>query len=164
AMLLVLAVPLGVMIWKNESERSAASNPAPSEKSIAVLPFENLSRDPDNAFFADGVQDEILTNLAKIADLRVISRTSVMQCTRAKRTGREKGIIAAKAADNVEAYDAYLRGLAYIRDASDDLAAQKYLREAVRLDPKFALGWALLSWFDAAAYRATNLPQTAALR
>src|SRR5206468_3449390 len=49
------------------------------DKSIAVLPFENLSRDPDNAFFADGVQDEILTNLAKIADLNVISRTSVMQ-------------------------------------------------------------------------------------
>ena len=49
------------------------------EKSIAVLPFENLSRDPDNAFFTDGVQDEILTDLAKIADLKVISRTSVMQ-------------------------------------------------------------------------------------
>ena len=47
-------------------------------KSIAVLPFENLSRDPDNAFFADGVQDEILTDLARIADLKVISRTSVM--------------------------------------------------------------------------------------
>jgi len=49
------------------------------EKSIAVLPFDNLSRDPDNAFFTDGVQDEILTDLAKIADLKVISRTSVMQ-------------------------------------------------------------------------------------
>jgi TolB-like protein/Tfp pilus assembly protein PilF len=48
-------------------------------KSIAVLPFENLSRDPDNAFFTDGVQDEILSDLAKVADLRVISRTSVMQ-------------------------------------------------------------------------------------
>jgi TolB-like protein/class 3 adenylate cyclase/Flp pilus assembly protein TadD len=48
-----------------------------SEKSIAVLPFENLSRDPDNAFFADGVQDEILSDLAKVADLKVISRTSV---------------------------------------------------------------------------------------
>jgi TolB-like protein len=47
-------------------------------KSIAVLPFENLSRDPDNAFFTDGVQDEILANLAKVADLKVISRTSVM--------------------------------------------------------------------------------------
>ncbi len=52
------------------------SSPA---KSIAVLPFENLSRDPDNAYFADGVQDEILTNLARIADLKVIGRTSVMQ-------------------------------------------------------------------------------------
>jgi TolB-like protein/Tfp pilus assembly protein PilF len=49
------------------------------EKSIAVLPFENLSKNEENAFFADGVQDEILTDLAKIADLKVISRTSVMQ-------------------------------------------------------------------------------------
>ena len=48
-------------------------------KSIAVLPFENLSRDPDNAYFADGVQDEIRANLARIADLKVIGRTSVMQ-------------------------------------------------------------------------------------
>jgi len=45
-------------------------------KSIAVLPFDNLSRDPDNAYFADGIQDEILTRLSKIADLKVISRTS----------------------------------------------------------------------------------------
>jgi serine/threonine-protein kinase len=78
AMLLVLAVPLGVMIWKNESERSAASNPVPPEKSIAVLPFSNLSKEQENAFFADGVQDEILSDLAKVADLKVISRTSVM--------------------------------------------------------------------------------------
>jgi serine/threonine-protein kinase len=49
------------------------------EKSIAVLPFENLSTNEENSFFADGVQDEILTNLAKVADLKVISRTSVMQ-------------------------------------------------------------------------------------
>src|SRR5215469_13640958 len=51
---------------------------APNEltaKSIAVLPFDNLSRDPDNAFFAEGVQDEILTRLAKVADLKVIART-----------------------------------------------------------------------------------------
>jgi serine/threonine protein kinase/tetratricopeptide (TPR) repeat protein len=79
AMLLVLAVPLGVMIWKNESERSAASNAAPPEKSIAVLPFSNLSKEQENAFFAGGVQDEILTNLAKVADMKVISRTSVMK-------------------------------------------------------------------------------------
>src|SRR4029077_6435731 len=57
---------------------NAALNPA-SEKSIAVLPFENLSADPNNVYFADGVQDEILTRLASLADLKVISRTSVMQ-------------------------------------------------------------------------------------
>jgi len=50
-----------------------------SQKSIAVLPFQNLSTDPENAFFTDGVQDEILSNLAKVADLKVISRTSAMQ-------------------------------------------------------------------------------------
>src|SRR5436853_1979894 len=53
--------------------------PEINEKSIAVLPFENLSEEAANAFFADGMQDEILTNLARIADLKVISRTSVMQ-------------------------------------------------------------------------------------
>src|SRR6184192_1323735 len=78
AMLLALAVPLGVVIWKTESERSTLSNPAPPEKSIAVLPFSNLSKEQENAFFADGVQDEILSDLAKVADLKVISRTSVM--------------------------------------------------------------------------------------
>jgi len=59
--------------------RHADTKPAIPEKSIAVLPFENLSADPENAFFADGMQDEILTNLAKIADLKVTSRSSVMQ-------------------------------------------------------------------------------------
>src|SRR5205085_5810337 len=49
------------------------------QKSIAVLPFDNLSRDPDNAYFAEGVQDEILTRLAKVADLKVISRTSTQR-------------------------------------------------------------------------------------
>jgi serine/threonine-protein kinase len=52
---------------------------SPSSKSIAVLPFQNLSREEENAFFANGVQDEILADLAKVADLKVISRTSVMQ-------------------------------------------------------------------------------------
>ena len=51
--------------------------PAIPEKSIAVLPFENLSDQKQNAYFADGVQDEILTDLAKVGDLKVISRTSV---------------------------------------------------------------------------------------
>src|SRR6059058_4831581 len=58
--------------------RSVGSSLSVSEKSIAVLPFENLSAEKENAFFADGVQNEILTNLAKIADLKVISRASVM--------------------------------------------------------------------------------------
>jgi len=57
---------------------TVTSSPAP-EKSVAVLPFENLSRDPDNAFFADGIQDDILTSLARIKDLKVISRSSVMR-------------------------------------------------------------------------------------
>src|SRR5438874_12690171 len=48
-------------------------------KSIAVLPFENLSHDPDNAYFAEGIQDEILTRLAKVADLKVISHTSTQR-------------------------------------------------------------------------------------
>ncbi len=59
------------------------SNVVIPEKSIAVLPFQNLSDDKQNAYFADGVQDEILTNLAKVADLKVISRTSVMQYRKA---------------------------------------------------------------------------------
>jgi serine/threonine protein kinase len=58
--------------------KDSASNP-PMDKSIAVLPFENLSPDPNNVYFADGVQDEILTRLARLADLKVISRTSVRQ-------------------------------------------------------------------------------------
>ena len=63
-----------------------------SQKSIAVLPFENLSEEKANAFFTEGVQDEILTNLSRIADLKVIARTSVMQYkTGAPRNLREIG-------------------------------------------------------------------------
>ena len=73
------------------SGSEAPPTPIP-EKSIAVLPFENLSDKKENAYFADGVQDEILTNLAKIADLKVISRTSVMQYkTDTARNTREIG-------------------------------------------------------------------------
>src|SRR5207248_2136280 len=64
---------------ETDGHRSAAASLPIPEKSVAVLPFENLSDDKQNAFFADGVQDEILTDLAKIADLKVISRTSAMQ-------------------------------------------------------------------------------------
>jgi TolB-like protein len=65
--------------WKTRPELAVPRGSTAPEKSIAVLPFENLSDDKQNAYFADGVQDEILTNLARVADLKVISRTSVMQ-------------------------------------------------------------------------------------
>jgi TolB-like protein/Tfp pilus assembly protein PilF len=223
----------------------SASAPMPAavvipEKSIAVLPFENLSSDKENAYFADGIQDEILTRLAKIADLKVISRTStqhyksapenlpeiarllgvahilegsvqksgdavrvnvqlikaandshlwadtfdrkmtdifsvesevakaIAEQLRAKLTGQEEQIIAAKPTDNPEAYDAYLRGLAYaLKTAAtpaNSLGAQKYLKEAVRLDPKFALAWALLSNTESRGYITLNLQPTIALR
>src|SRR4029453_16814252 len=223
----------------------SASAPTPAavvipEKSIAVLPFENLSEDKANAYFADGIQDEILTRLAKIADLKVISRTSTQHYKsapdnlreiakqlevahilegsvqksgeavrvnvqlikaandshlwadtfdrkltdifsvesevakaiavqlRVTLTGREEQVIAAKPTDNPEAYDAYLRGLAYslktANTAATSLGAQKYFKEAVRLDPKFALAWALLSYTDARGYRTLNLQPTIALR
>ncbi|PYJ47643.1 MAG: hypothetical protein DME85_04175, partial [Verrucomicrobia bacterium] len=210
------------------------------EKSIAVLPFENRSEDKANAYFADGIQDEILTRLAKIADLKVISRTStqhyksapenlpeigrllgvahilegsvqksgdavrvnvqlikaandshlwadtfdrkltdifsvesevakaIADQLRAKLTGQEVQVIAAKPTDNVEAYDAYLRGLAYTlkptTNQANTLGAQKYLKEAVRLDPKFALAWALLSYTDAVGYLTLVLQPTVTLR
>jgi TolB-like protein/Flp pilus assembly protein TadD len=70
--------------------RNSPTPIAPAEKSIAVLPFENLSNNDEDAFFADGLQDDLLTKLAQIADLKVISRTSVMQY-RGKRNMREIG-------------------------------------------------------------------------
>ena len=71
--LVALAVGIGVIVWKTELFRLAP------EKSIAVLPFENPSGDPNDANFADGIQEEILTRLAKIRDLKVISRTSTQR-------------------------------------------------------------------------------------
>src|SRR5438128_553100 len=92
ALIVVVAIAAAATLFmvrlkRQEISSAAASNIAPlpstliplSEKSIAVLPFENLSDDKEHAFFADGVQDDILIKLAKIADLKVISRTSVMQ-------------------------------------------------------------------------------------
>jgi serine/threonine protein kinase len=73
ASLVALAVALGWNVWNSE----LISRPA--TKGIAVLPFENLSRDPNNVYFADGIQEEILTRLASIADLKVISRTSTLR-------------------------------------------------------------------------------------
>jgi TolB-like protein/DNA-binding winged helix-turn-helix (wHTH) protein/Tfp pilus assembly protein PilF len=85
----ILIVALGILFFARSRSMSANRQTRPGtalsaaaqnpEKSIAVLPFENRSRDPDNAFFTEGVQDEILTDLARIADLKVISRASVMQ-------------------------------------------------------------------------------------
>ena len=71
--LIALAAAAGWIVWKSELIRQ------PPTGGVAVLPFENLSGDPDNAYFADGIQDEILTRLASIADLKVISRTSTQR-------------------------------------------------------------------------------------
>jgi len=67
------------LVFHSVRTQNSASNPAAPGKSIAVLPFENLSPDPDNAYLAEGVQDQILTDMTRIADLKVIGRTSVMQ-------------------------------------------------------------------------------------
>src|SRR5947209_8678629 len=237
--LLAVIALIGFLLVRYRGLLTTAELPVP-EKSIAVLPFDNRSRDPDNAYFADGIQDEILTRLSKIADLKVISRTStqhyksapenlheigrqlgvahilqgsvqksgntvrvnvqlieaandshlwadtldrkltdilsvesevakaIADQLRAKLTGEEEREIAAKPTDNPEAYDAYLRGLAYTlktqNTPANALGAQKYLREAVRLDPKFALSWALLSYVDSVGYTSLSLQPTVALR
>src|SRR5256714_432251 len=88
-------VPFARRSWSNASS-SEVSGAIP-EKSIAVLPFSNLSGEQENAFFTDGIQDEILTNLAKVAELKVISRTSVMaykagQARNVREIGRRLGV------------------------------------------------------------------------
>jgi len=135
AMLLVLVVPLGVMIWKTGSERSPLSNVAPPEKSIAVLPFSNLSKEQENAFFADGVQDEIVTDLAKVADLKVISRTSVMpyksgMARNVRQIGQQLGV-AHVVEGSVQRTDNRVRVNAQLVDARTDrhLWAQTYDRD-----------------------------------
>jgi TolB-like protein len=102
--LLILAVILaigGVLLWRfseTPSKPAATSETAGAipAKSVAVLPFENLSAEKDNAYFADGIQDEILTGLAKIGDLKVISRTSTQGYGSRPRNlaeiGRELGV------------------------------------------------------------------------
>jgi len=79
AVVLLAAAAMLAFLFVRYAPRFTKTTPAVSEKSIAVLPFENLSEDKQNAYFASGVQDEILDNLAKVADLKVISRTSVME-------------------------------------------------------------------------------------
>jgi TolB-like protein len=73
------AFSIGLFFIGRYTGRNTGSTSELPAKSIAVLPFDNLSRDPDNAFFAEGVQDEILTRLAKVADLKVIARTSTQR-------------------------------------------------------------------------------------
>jgi TolB-like protein/class 3 adenylate cyclase/Tfp pilus assembly protein PilF len=120
------------------------------EKSIAVLPFQNLSDDKQNAFFADGVQDEVLTNLAKVADLKVISRTSVAQykdaATRNLRDiGQALGVahvlegsvqrVANKVRVNAQLIDsrndAHLWAQTYTRDLADVFGIQSEIAEAI---------------------------------
>src|SRR5438094_4303001 len=120
------------------------------EESIAVLPFENLSDDKQNAFFADGVQDEILTNLAKVADLKVISRTSVNQykaeaARNLRDIGQALGVahvlegsvqrIANKVRVNAQLVDArndaHLWAQTYTRDLADVFAIQSEIAEGI---------------------------------
>src|SRR5437867_7183092 len=182
ALLALAAIVGGIAIFSRDRAQSTLAAP---EKSIAVLPFENRSEDKANDYLAEGIQDEILTRLSKIADLKVISRTStqhyksapenlpetarqlgvahilegsvrkngdtvrvnvqlikaandshvwadtydrkltnifsvetevakaIADQLRAHLSGREEQVIAARPTDNPEAYDAYLRGLAY---------------------------------------------------
>src|SRR5881398_113780 len=136
-------------IAPNESRMPEPAAVIP-EKSIAVLPFENLSSDKENAYFTDGVQDEILTDLAKIADLKVISRTSVMQYkTGAPRNLREIGqqlgvahVVEGsvqRAANKVRVNaqlidartDAHLWAQTYDRDLADVFAIQSEIAKAI---------------------------------
>src|SRR6266850_2898989 len=203
ATLVLGAVAFGTWLYQR------ALSSAEIERSIAVLPFENRSEDKANAYFAEAIQDEILTRLSRIADLKVISRTStqhyksasapenlaeigkqlgvayilegsvqrsgdgvrvnvqlikvandshlwadtfdrkltdifsvesevakaIAEKLRARLTGQEEQVIAAKPTDNPQAYDAYLRGLAYYRrtgfSPANTLSAQSYLKETV---------------------------------
>ena len=238
-----IIVALATIVAVREFHSTKATPSAIPEKSIAVLPLENLSSDPDNAYFADGIQEEILTRLAGIADLKVISRTStqryqskprnlpqiakqlgvanilegsvqkaadqvrvsvqlinaqtdshlwaetfdrklidifeveseiatrIAESLQAKLTGREKQALAVKPTNNLEAYDAYLRGLAFVArwyssGYSLDLLvkATGFYERAVRLDPKFANAWARLSRADAQIYVWGGLDATPARR
>jgi TolB-like protein/class 3 adenylate cyclase len=148
----------GLVGSSKASERSATAIP---EKSIAVLPFENLSANQENAFFADGVQDEILTHLVKIADLKVISRTSVVQyrsnaARNLREIGQQLGVAhllegsVQRAANRVRVNaqlidarsDAHLWAQTYDRDLSDVFAIQSEIAKAIadqlqaKLSPK----------------------------
>jgi TolB-like protein/Tfp pilus assembly protein PilF len=86
ASLVALAAASGWIVWESELIRQPVTTSPPPEKSVAVLPFENFSDNKENSYFAAGIQDDVLTSLAQIHDLKVISRTSVMDYQ--KRGGR----------------------------------------------------------------------------
>jgi TolB-like protein/cytochrome c-type biogenesis protein CcmH/NrfG len=222
------AISIGLFFLGRYTAPIQRGAPGAAEKSIAILPFENLSEEKGNAYFAEGVQDEILTRLAKIADLKVISRTStqrfksspdnlrdiakqlgvanilegsvqkaadqvrvnvqlvnaltdahlwaetydrkltdifgveseiakaIAESLQAKLTGGEQRALAVKPTNNSEAYDAYLRGLAFEARASttpEELQkAVRFYERSVQLDPAFALAWARLSRANAETY------------
>jgi TolB-like protein/tetratricopeptide (TPR) repeat protein len=146
--LIVLAAIIGGTFFF--SHRPTTSALRVLDKSIAVLPFENLSSDKENAFFTDGVQDEILTDLAKIADLKVISRTSVMQyksglARNLRKIGEELGVAhvvegsvqraANKVRVNAQLIDArtdrHLWAQTYDRDLADVFAIQSEIAEQI---------------------------------
>jgi len=147
ALLLVAGIIAAFVIVSKRSARSTSTIP---EKSIAVLPFENRSEDKTNAFFADGVQDEILTDLAKIADLKVISRTSVMQYRNAaarnlREIGQQLGVAhvlegsVQRAANKIRINaqlidarnDAHLWAHTYDRDLADVFAIQSEIAQMI---------------------------------
>jgi serine/threonine protein kinase/Flp pilus assembly protein TadD len=218
-LLILLTAAVGWIVWKSEFIHHPVTN------GVAVLPFENLSADPDNAYFAVGIQDQILTRLVSIAGLKVISRTStqgyqskptnlreiarqlgvahilegsvqkaadqvrvnvqlinaqsdshlwadtydrkltdifgveseiakrIAEALQAKLTGREEQALAVKPTNNSEAYDAYLRGLAFeARTSTGVEKAIGFFESAVQLDPAFAVAWARLSRANAQVY------------
>ena len=135
---------------KTPASSTAFSSAAIPEKSIAVLPFENLSEEKQNEYFADGVQDEILTDLAKIADLKVISRTSLMQyksgvARNLRQIGKELGVAhllegsVQRAANKIRVNaqlidarnDAHLWAQTYDRDLADVFAIQSEIATAI---------------------------------
>src|SRR5437016_2325435 len=137
------------LFWQRQQPKSSALASAISEKSIAVMPFQNLSEDKANAYFADGIQDEILTRLSKIADLKVISRTSTKHYKSAPENlpeiGQELGVAhllegsVQRAANRVRVNvqlieartDAHLWAQTYDRDLADIFAIQSEIARAI---------------------------------
>jgi serine/threonine protein kinase/Tfp pilus assembly protein PilF len=148
AALIVLGMS-ALFVFQPSRIQNAALNPA-ADKSIAVLPFENLSEEKQNEYFADGVQDEILTYLAKIADLKVISRASVMQyktgvARNLRKISEELGVAhvvegsVQRAANKIRVNaqlidarnDAHLWAQTYDRDLADVFAIQSEIAKAI---------------------------------